>query len=200
MSAAEYARLVQRAYAATTYDIGSKSAAARANTCLPGAKRVLAIPGTDNIACWLADLRAIVKQTPLGGVHEGFDDAIQEIIEDIISYTPDVLTGHSEGADLCLLAAGYLCLARKPPETVWAFEPARLCVDDVLTGILRAHSVDVHLTNHGKDVVPLVPRILHDWRHPWELTDFGEPAWVIPNVEDHYLNDQFIRDLDQAGL
>jgi hypothetical protein len=141
-----------------------------------------------------------IHTTALGGVHVGFDKAVHEILDAVIVYAPTDLTGHSEGADLCLLAAGYLCLAGEPPKTVWAFEPARLCVDDVLADILRTHAVEVQMTHHGMDVVPLVPRITHVWRHPGVLTEFGKSSWIVPNVEDHYLNDKFIQDLDLAGL
>ena len=77
-------------------------------------------PGTDNVACFLADLQALGEEIPgMGVLHLGFWDAWQEVSEDVLALDGvDVLLGHSEGAALALIAAAQLCLAGKPPKAI----------------------------------------------------------------------------------
>ena len=198
--ASKFARLVAYSYELPTYDFGAKDRAARAHIETVDGLKTVAIPGTDNFACWLADLQAIVKHTALGLVHHGFDDAAQTILGQVIGEEPAVLAGHSEGADLALLFAGYMCLAGHVPKIVWAFDPAHLCADDALVNIFSHYNVDIRITHHGLDVVPIVPRILAPWRHPAPVVQFGKPLWPIHNIEDHYLKERFFDDLDAAQL
>ncbi|QCP50138.1 lipase [Trinickia violacea] len=184
MTPRDYALLAQRAYTSPP-QIGAEASAARA--IVEGS--AIAFPGTNNIACWLADLDVEIVNVPdLGVLHAGFWQAFCSIRDPLMALpTPDVAVGHSEGAALALLYAGVLCLAGRAPQEVYAFEPPRVSVDDTLGALLQANGVQVHLYRNGEDVVPLVPRLLHPWQHPGPLTPIGTPSLPVPNVEDHFI-------------
>ena len=186
-----YALLSQEAYT-TKPQIGDERSSARAiiESTIDGT--AFAFPGTDNIACWLADLDCGVARTELGRIHNGFNSSanlIRAEIEAKVSTVlqPIILTGHSEGAALALLLGGYLCAAGHAPKAIFAFEPPRVTVDSVLGDILTQHGVTVYATAHGLDVVPMVPRLLFPWQHPAALTAIGEPSEPFPNVSDHQM-------------
>jgi predicted lipase len=186
-----YALLAQDAYSAIP-QIGEESSSARAiiQSTIDGT--AFAFPGTDNVACWLADLDCAVADTPLGRIHKGFNDAAMSIVsmlERQATATPGqiVLCGHSEGAALALIIGGYLCKAGRPPLAIFAFEPPRVTTDDRLGAVLQRNSVKLSLYRQGFDVVPLVPRMIEPWQHPAPLTQIGEPAEPFPNVIDHMI-------------
>ncbi|XLV71007.1 hypothetical protein ACKZDW_02620 (plasmid) [Ralstonia syzygii subsp. celebesensis] len=60
-----------------------------------------------------------------------------------------------------------------------------MSADGTLASVLNTHGVQVSLYRNGEDVVPLVPRLLHDWQHPAPLIKIGRPALPMPNVSDH---------------
>lgn len=185
MTPRDYALLAQQAYSAPP-TVGAVDSAARA-VVFPGG--IIGFPGTDNLACWLADLDAeVVSVDGLGSLHAGFWGAMYEIKDQLLTMpAPVVVLGHSEGAALALLYAGLLCLAGTPPGAVYGFEPPRVSADGALGRLLAAHGVAVMLYRNGEDVVPLVPRLLHDWQHPAGLVEIGSPSLPVPNVEDHQI-------------
>jgi hypothetical protein len=146
-------------------------------------------PGSDNIACWLADLDTLAMTIPtLGLVQEGFWRAWNDVALQVMALpTIDVTLGHSEGAALALLCAANLCLVGRPPKQVFAFEPPRISADDTIAKLFAAHVVELHLYRNGNDVVPIVPRLTQNWQHPGPLTQIGIPHLPFPNVEDHYM-------------
>ncbi|WP_407059293.1 lipase family protein (plasmid) [Ralstonia syzygii subsp. celebesensis] len=182
MTPRDYAQLAQRAYLVQP-QIGAESSAARA--IMEG--DAVAFPGTNNVACWLADLDARVMQVDgLGALHRGFWGALCSIRVALMALPAPVVTvGHSEGAALAILFAAALCLAGRPPKAVYGFEPPRVSADGTLASVLNTHGVQVSLYRNGEDVVPLVPRLLHDWQHPAPLIKIGRPALPMPNVSDH---------------
>ncbi len=184
MTPRDYARLAQRAYLVHP-QIGAESSAARA--IVEG--DAVAFPGSNNLACWLADLDAdVVQVDSLGALHHGFWKAFSSISGQLMALpAPAVTVGHSEGAALAILFAAQLCVAGRAPRAVYGFEPPRVSADDVLAKLLTAHGVQVNLYRNGEDVVPLVPRLLHSWQHPAPLIEIGHAAWPVPNVEDHEL-------------
>src|ERR1035437_3681879 len=100
MTPLDYARLAQRAYA-TTPTIGTENTAARAVV----ESGIVSFPGTDNLACWLADLDAGIQHIPgIGAVHCGFWDTLSSIKRPLMAI-PDVevTVGHSLGAALAIL-------------------------------------------------------------------------------------------------
>lgn len=195
MTPADYARLAARAYS-TPPTIGSEDTAARAVDFGQG---VIGFPGTNNVACWLADLDAGTAYVPgLGKLHSGFWCAFDMISEPLMRRTDvDVVVGHSEGAALALLYAAALCQAGKPPREVYAFEPPRVSCDGTLAALFAAHGVTLRLYQNGEDVVPMVPRLIEDWQHPAALLHIGHPIRPFPNVEDHMI-DRVIAALEPA--
>lgn len=184
MTPQDYARLAQRAYQLKP-QIGAAASAARA--IVEG--DAVAFPGSDNLACWLADLDADAMHVDgFGALHRGFWKAFSSISAQLLALpTPAVTVGHSEGAALAILFAASLCKAGRPPRAVYGFEPPRVSADGTLTALLTAHGVQVNLYRNGQDVVPLVPRLLRPWQHPAPLIEIGRAAWPVPNVEDHKL-------------
>ena len=186
MTPRDYALLAQQAYTAPP-TLGVADSAARA-VVFPGG--IVGFPGTNNLACWLADLDAeAVSVDGLGILHAGFWGAMCEIKDALLALdAPAAIVGHSEGAALALLYAGLLCLAGKPPGAVYGFEPPRVSTDGVLGQLLASHGVAVVLYRNGEDIVPLVPRLLHDWQHPAGLIEIGSPSLPVPNMEDHMID------------
>lgn len=181
----EYAHLAEVSYGRRVYDIGEADGAARAIIQHDPDGPVLAIPGTDNIATWLADLDIATIHTNLGTVHAGFRQAAMSIRDDVFAAKPRILVGHSEGAAIALILAGWLAYEGQGVERVYAFEPPRITTDDTLADLYRATSVDARLYRHGEDIVPMVPRLIEDWQHPADLIQFGKPALPVWNIEDH---------------
>lgn len=184
MTPRDYARLAQQAYLVPP-QIGAAASAARA--IVQG--DAVAFPGSDNLACWLADLDAdAIHIDGFGTLHHGFWKAFSSISPQLLALpTPAVTVGHSEGAALAILFAAHLCVSGRPPRAVYGFEPPRVSADATLANLLSAHGVQVNLYRNGEDVVPLVPRLLHPWQHPAPLIEIGHAAWPVPNVEDHKL-------------
>ncbi|KVH51159.1 lipase [Burkholderia diffusa] len=184
MTPLDFAKLAQRAYTSPP-QIGIESGAARA--IVEG--DVVAFPGTDNLACWLADLDVeTIMVDGLGEVHAGFWRAFCSVRDALLALPPPAVTvGHSEGAALAILFAAELCQAGHAPQAVYGFEPPRVSVDGTLAALLQAHGVRVHLYRNGEDIVPLVPRLIYSWQHPAPLISIGVPSLPVPNVEDHFI-------------
>jgi hypothetical protein len=108
---------------------------------------------------------------------------------DVAGLDVHALVGHSEGAAGAIYLAARLCRAGKPPAIVWAFEPPRTAVDATLAGILAAHDVDLHITQHGLDLVPdMPPGLIDPWQHAGPVWRFGIAALPIPNIIDHSIS------------
>ena len=145
--------------------------------------------GTDNVVTWLADMDFSTITVPqLGRLHEGFWGSFSSIAGKLMQVEHvDVCYGHSEGAALALLYAAELCRAGRPPSIVYAFEPPRVSCDDTLAKLFAANGVTLFLTQHGNDIVPMVPRITEPWQHPGPLAHIGTPSLPFPNVDDHLI-------------
>ena len=191
MNPLTYAEIAQRAYHRPPA-IGFASSASRAIVEHTEDGLTIAFPGSDNIACWLADLDVWIKDVDgVGFVHAGFWAAWTKIADGVKAKACDekvVLTGHSLGAALAILAGAALCLAGKPPKAIFAFEPPRVSINNTLSNLFRENHVDVFLYRNGYDVVPMVPRVLHSWQHCGPLINIGEPFLPVPNIEDHDIN------------
>lgn len=185
ITALQAAQLAQRTYTdRPTY--GAEDGAGRA---VVYGETVVGFPGSNNVACWLADLDAIAEHVlGMGLVHSGFWSAFQEIAKPLMELRAvDVVLGHSEGAALALIYAAQLCIAGKPPRAVFAFEPPRISADGTIASILKAHGVQLLLTQNGEDVVPMIPRLLENWQHPAPLTKIGKASDPFPNIADHMM-------------
>ncbi len=193
MNPLTYALLAQKAYSVPAM-IGEQDSAARAIFEETDDGLAFALPGTNNVACMLADLDFRVQPvTGLGGLHAGFWEAYLEIRQplwDQVAKTnkPIITTGHSEGADLALIFGGYLCLFGRPPKAIFAFEPAHVSIDDTLATLFETNGVQVLITRKGNDLVPIVPRLFQSWRHPGPVTPIGKPLRPFDNIEDHAMD------------
>lgn len=191
MTPLDAAKIAQAVYSAPPV-LGVENSAGRAVT-YGSAGEAVAFPGSNNIACWLADLDATIMAVPgFGRLHAGFWEAWLEIRPGVLGLTGvQVTIGHSEGAALALLAAASLCLIGRPVTDVYAFEPPRITTDNVLATIFSDHKVNLHLYHNGSDVVPIVPRLFQSWQHPGPITRIGTRRYLGLveefNVQDHLI-------------
>ena len=187
----QYALMAQEAYSAKP-DIGIENTASRA--IVRG--NAIAFPGTNNIACALADMQFDVIQTmSLGRLHKGFWDAYLAIATDLLKQSPEIIVGHSLGGALALIYGGALCILGTAPKFIYAFEPPMVSVDSILGDVLKAHGVQVIITHNGHDIVPCVPDVLGPWHqpviplelcqteYPWPKISFNPVA----NIVDHLI-------------
>ncbi len=185
-----YAKIAQQVYNEPP-QFGAANGPARAR--LYG--NVLAFRGTDDFASIIAD--ANIDTTPvwgLGRLHKGFWEALAGILPGLltIQIQPAVIVGHSEGAALASLYAGVLCMMGWHSVSVYGFEPPRMCADNTLLQLFVTHSVFRFYSSNGSDPVTEVPPELS---LPGELTHIGSPRGIIPDIEDHYI-DNVIRSLE----
>ncbi len=185
-----YALLADSSYSATP-TFGAANSAARAVATTTEDGLAIGFPGTNDLACWQADLDVRLIDTHLlGDVHCGFWNSFQSLWPLLSHQAPVVVYGHSEGAALALLYAARLCLAGKPPRAVFAFEPPKVSTDDAIGQVLSDGGVTLHLYRNGNDLVPLLPvgiRGIAEWQHPAPLTRIGTPLLPLPNVQDHLM-------------
>ncbi len=185
MDARDFALLAQEAYSAAP-DIGKADSASRAIVRTTAVGLCVAFPGSDDLACWLADLDALTVSVPgAGEIHRGFWDAWQAIAPDVLAAIGDkpvTLVGHSLGGAIAICAAVSLTLAGKPPVAVYGFEPPRVSPDLSARALLA--KVPVRLYKNGNDIVPDVPL---EWQHAAPLIHIGKAALPFPNAEDHEL-------------
>ena len=172
--------------------IGEEKSASRAIISRTENTTFISFPGSDNIACWLADLDAeTISCLNMGTVHRGFWNTLNAILNPIydkICLDKNVVfTGHSLGGALAFLAAGYFCNYENMDISAYAFEPPRISIDDTLRQLFIHRNVNAVATRFGEDLVPEIPRILHDWKHPVDLFQFGKPLLPILNIEDHLM-------------
>lgn len=183
MTPHDFALLAREAYTAAP-DIGVADSASRAIVRHTPAGLVVAFPGTDNVASWLADLDVLpIDVAGVGLVHRGFWgawSAIAPAVVAAIGAQPVTLVGHSLGAALAICAAAVLTSAGRPPAAVYGFEPPRVAAGPRLALLLAG--VPVRLFKNGNDVVPDVPP---GWQHAALLTHIGAPALPFANIEDH---------------
>lgn len=183
MTPRDFALLAQEAYTAPP-DIGKADSASRAIVRQTAAGLCVAFPGTDNAACWAADLDALTVDVPgVGAVHRGFFEAWQAIAPGVTvaaGVQPVTLIGHSLGAAMAIMAAVSMTLGGRAPAAVYGFEPPRVSPGIGVRSLLA--KVPVHLFKNGNDLVPDVPL---GWSHAALLTHIGKPALPIANIEDH---------------
>jgi triacylglycerol lipase len=185
MIAHDFALLAQEAYTAAP-DIGKADSASRAIVRTTAGGLCVAFPGSNDLACWLADLDALTVSVPSAGeIHRGFWDAWQAIAPAVLAAIGDkpvTLVGHSLGGAIAICAAVSLTLAGKPPAAVYCFEPPRVNPGVEVAAVLRC--VPVSLYKNGNDIVPDLPL---EWQHAAPLIRIGKAAMPFANVEDHEL-------------
>lgn len=185
MTPYDYALIAQQAYSADP-DIGEEDTASRAIVRNTSDGLCIAFPGTDNLACWIADLDAhMITVDGIGPVHHGFWKAwtaIADKVIDTVGGQPVTLVGHSLGAAIAIMAAAAMTAAGAPPVAVYGFEPPRVSSDMSIRTLLAG--VPVHLYRNGNDLVPTVPWGCY---HAALLIGIGRALLPIPNVQDHMM-------------
>lgn len=197
MTPLEAAQRAKSAYSSLS-TVGAEDGSAR--FCFSNSGLICAIPGTDNGACVKTDIEFMPRQYDgLGFVHHGFMNALETVLPDLADYAPEVIIGHSEGASLAGLYAGWLCLHGKPPKAVFGFEPAKTSTDETLAMLLHRAGVECYLTINGNDVVPHMPFqvLFMNWQHFGLTTKIGQPLEPFLNVRDHEI-DNVILSLEQV--
>lgn len=191
MTPKDWALLAKEAYTSVP-DLGEESSAGRIKFNMKEEGLVLAIPGTNNVECVLADVDAFPLDVgACGHVHAGIWNAFDPVWNDVSKLDIYALVGHSEGALGALFLGARLCLMGKAPKVIWAWEPPRASIDSCLADIFFHYNVEVHIMWHGNDCVPTVPLF---FRHPGQVTRFGHASLPIINIGDH-LMDSIIADL-----
>jgi len=189
----DFAKIADAAYTAVP-TIGDPNSASRAIVTRDDAdaSAIVSFPGSDNVACWLADLDAEVSDHPgLGLIHKGFWSAWVAIKEQVYRAIEGCRTvtwvGHSLGAALAILAGSdYAEIFKKT--TIYGFEPPRVSADGAIERLISTLKVDISLYQNGNDVVPDVPRILQNWQHPAPLIKIGKPFLPFANINDHEMS------------
>jgi triacylglycerol lipase len=124
---------------------------------------MIAFGGTDpvNFANWITDF----SFKPTQDVHGGFRAAIDIVAKDIMDAASAakkdgnavVMTGHSLGGALAVLAASRLYDNGLPPQSVYTFGMPRVGQQIFADGYNAALGERTFRLRHGDDVVPLVP-------------------------------------------
>lgn len=149
-----------------------------------GGATVVAFRGTvpDDMADWLRDIDAWPDFIPgLGYCHAGFADGVKAIWGGLSVGLRDkphvILTGHSLGGALAIIAAGMLAVAGSPPAALVTFGAPRAGLER-LAHALRG--LPVRQYRNGDDPVPEVPSF---FQHVRPLIAVGVPA--VDPLLDH---------------
>ena len=180
MMPVDYARLAQRAYTDVP-TIGDVNSASRMHVY--GESDFHCFVGSNNIMSFIYDANCRpLTVVGFGQVHSGFWHALSAILPACLALPrPKAVGGHSLGADMAIL---YGCvLARLGCVVpVYAFEPARLCLDDTLAKFIADVKLPIYATRNGNDVVPDVPMLM---TLPATLTRIGHASLPFDNIQDH---------------
>src|SRR5215470_10258757 len=130
----------------------------------PGAT-IVAFAGTDPLvpANWFSDFDVGLKVTP-GRMHRGFDEAFDAVSAQITGALaergaePLLITGHSMGAALAVIAADH-CLSEKNVRAtaVYAFGMPRVGDEDFAARYNETLGATTYRLVHGDDIVATVP-------------------------------------------
>jgi triacylglycerol lipase len=142
----------------------------------PGAT-IIAFAGTDPLipANWISDFDVGLKVTP-GRMHRGFDtafDAVSAQLTEALAERgaePLLITGHSMGAALAVIAADH-SLSRKNVRAtaVYAFGMPRVGGDDFAVRYNDTLGATTYRLVHGDDIVATVPPSRLGFRHVGRL-------------------------------
>ena len=178
MNALYPAILAQRVYSDAP-TIGDANSASRMHVY----GDVHAFRGTDNLAALLADADGGTTSVwGLGKIYDGFYAALAAVLPACLALPrPAVVVGHSLGAAMAIIYAAILSQLGTVV-TVYAFEPPRMCGDDVMATVLRDKQVGWFATRNGNDIVTQIPPALS---LPGSLLRIGKPSMPFDNTVDH---------------
>lgn len=181
MNPVDYALLSKQAYLDAP-TIGDPASASRMHVY----GNVHVFRGSDDIDSWLHDLDIELVDVPrLGRLHAGFESAWQAIREPCMALPPpSAVGGHSLGAELAIrCSAEWALLGVVVP--IFAFEPPRICGDEVMAALFHAEQVPFYATRNGRDLVTQVP---FELTLPGPLTLIGTPSLPVDNIADHNID------------
>jgi len=136
-------------------------------------RRFLVFRGTEstNPVDWARDAQFKPRPAALGRVHSGFDAALDEVWPDVNTMLagdsrPLIITGHSLGGGLSIIAAARLVEAAAPPAAVYVFGCPRTGLGDFRdTYDAALRDVTFRVINHI-DLVTRVPLLAQGYRAP----------------------------------
>ena len=136
-------------------------------------RRFLAFRGTEstNPVDWARDAQFKPRPAVLGRAHSGFDAALDEVWPDIVAELagdarPLIITGHSLGGGLSIIAAARLVEAQTHPSAVYVFGCPRTGLGDFRDAYDAAlRDVTFRVINHI-DLVTRVPLLTQGYRAP----------------------------------
>ena len=145
--------------------------------------------GTNDAQDWLDNLDAAKEMRPFGGVHAGFNNALDEVWENIVAvldhgrWTNAHSVGHSLGGALAALAASRLVHSNfSRRKFLWTFGQPR-CGDEYWATMMHIYFPDTYIRvfNAG-DLVPHLPTALR-FKHAGREVFFdhdgllANPSW-----------------------
>ena len=170
---------------------------------------VIAFRGTASLRDWITDAEFPLR--PLPGsparVHAGFLTAINSILPDLLAFLvpPKVqgaerkasrvllLTGHSLGGALAVLAAWFLQAQGLPVHSIYTFGQPRVGDRTFATHYSSLLGAKTYRTVNQNDIVPRVPGVLLGYKHAGEMA-------LINAVGELVLDPSFIGRLVSDGL
>jgi len=152
-------------------------------------RRFLAFRGTEatNPIDWARDAQFKPRPAALGQVHSGFDAALDEVWTDVLTAVegdprPRIITGHSLGGGLAIVAAARLVEAGAPPAAVYVFGCPRTGLGDFRDAYDAAlREVTFRVINHI-DLVTRVPLLAQRYRAPGRRMYFDEQHTFLPDA------------------
>lgn len=161
----------------------------QAFTAADPARRFLAFRGTEstNPVDWARDAQFKPRPAALGRVHSGFDVALDEVWTGLMAEVtgdarPLIITGHSLGGGLSILAAARLLKAQTPPAAVYAFGCPRTGLSDFRDTYDEAlQDVTFRVINHI-DLVTRVPLLAQGYRAPGRRMYFDASHTFHPDA------------------
>ena len=138
-----------------------------------GARRYLSFRGTEstNHVDWLRD----AEFRPVTGVfgtrvHSGFQRALDEVWQDVLPHVAGsdrglVITGHSLGAGLAVLAASRLVATNAEVDHVYTYGSPRAGLKDFANAYQEALGMNTYRVINHIDIVTRVPLLVQNYRH-----------------------------------
>lgn len=165
------------------------AASTQAFTAADQARRFLAFRGTEstNPVDWARDAQFKPRPTALGRAHSGFDAALDEVWTDVVAELADdtrplIITGHSLGGGLSIIAGARLVEGQTPPSAVYVFGCPRTGLGDFRDAYDAAlRDVTFRIINHI-DLVTRVPLLTQGYRSPGRRMYFDASHTFHPDA------------------